>query len=66
MVYLSDEEFADLRRVSAETGASQSELIRRGLRTVLRDGPEVDGDLEGGAEARPGRRPMRWTSFGRH
>jgi Arc/MetJ-type ribon-helix-helix transcriptional regulator len=34
-VYLSDDEVEGLRRVAAETGASQSDLIRRGLRAVL-------------------------------
>ena len=33
-VYLSDEEAAALRRTAAETGRSQSELIREGVRMV--------------------------------
>jgi Arc/MetJ-type ribon-helix-helix transcriptional regulator len=35
-VYLSDEEAQALRRRAAETGQSQSELIRQGVRRVTR------------------------------
>lgn len=33
-MYLNDEEAAALRRAAAETGRSQSELIREGVRAV--------------------------------
>ena len=33
-VYLTDEEAAALQRVAAQTGRSQSELIREGVRVV--------------------------------
>ncbi len=35
-VYLSDEEWDSLRRAAAETGRSQSALIRDGVRRVTR------------------------------
>lgn len=66
MVYLSDEEFASLRRMSDETGATQTELIRRGLHTVLEQAPEAQLDYVTGTQDPRRSRPMRWTSFGRH
>lgn len=39
-VYLTDEEAAALRRVAGETGRSQSELIREGVRAVTAAGGE--------------------------
>jgi hypothetical protein len=61
-VYLSEQEAEGLRRVSAETGVSQSDLIRRGLRSVLGDpsGPRVFHSMGTGASG--GGRPRRWTS----
>lgn len=39
-VYLSEDEAAELRRVAAVTGKSQSELIREGVRHVVAQAPE--------------------------
>jgi Arc/MetJ-type ribon-helix-helix transcriptional regulator len=39
-VYLTDEEAAALQRVAAETGRSQSELIREGVQAVTSTGGE--------------------------
>jgi len=39
-VYLSDDEAAELRRVAAATGKSQSELIREGVRRICGEAPE--------------------------
>lgn len=39
-VYLSDDEAAELRRVSAATGKSQSELIREGVRRICGEAPK--------------------------
>ena len=61
-VYLSDDEVEGLRRVAAETGTSQSDLIRRGLRTVLGDAPSHRVFHSMGKGASGGRRPRRWTS----
>jgi Ribbon-helix-helix protein, copG family len=61
-VYLSDDEVEGLRRVAAETGASQSDLIRRGLRTVLGEPPADRVFHSAGTGASGGRRPRRWTS----
>jgi Arc/MetJ-type ribon-helix-helix transcriptional regulator len=38
-VYLSEEDAAELRRVAAVTGKSQSELIREGVRHVVDAAP---------------------------
>jgi hypothetical protein len=61
-VYLSDDEVEGLRRVAAETGASQSDLIRRGLRAVLGEPPSSRVFHSMGKGASGGRRPRRWTS----
>jgi hypothetical protein len=61
-VYLSDEEVEGLRRVSAETGASQSDLIRRGLRTVLGEPSTKRVFHSMGKGASGGGRLRRWTS----
>ncbi len=37
-VYLSEEEWESLRRAATESGRSQSELIREGVRRVTRTG----------------------------
>ncbi|MDQ2759492.1 MAG: ribbon-helix-helix domain-containing protein [Actinomycetota bacterium] len=65
-IYLSTDEAEGLRRVSAQTGTSESELIRRGLRTVLELAPQASAAP--GEESRSSRasRPRPWTSFGHH
>ena len=71
-VYFNDDEAEGLRRLAAMTGKSQAELIREGVRQLLREGPErvfrSMGKGEGSGEPRP-----RWSSdalrdktFGRH
>lgn len=65
MVYLSDDEAEGLRRVSEETGASPTDLIRRGLRTVLEQ-PAEAADAPTSDVVTGGNRPRRWTSFGLH
>ena len=61
-VYLTDEEVDGLRRVSAETGASQSDLIRRGLRTVLGEGSGTRTFHSMGSGSSGGKAQRRWTS----
>jgi hypothetical protein len=61
-VYLTDEEVEGLRRVSGETGASQSDLIRRGLDAILGQPPNPRVFHSLGSGASGGRRPRRWTS----
>jgi hypothetical protein len=39
-VYLDDDDTARLRRLQAETGRSQSELIREAIRALADDGDE--------------------------
>lgn len=39
-VYLSEDEAAELRRVSVVTGKSQSELIREGVRRICGEAPK--------------------------
>jgi hypothetical protein len=61
-VYLTDEEAEGLRRVAAETGTSQSELIRSGVRAVVGELPSGRAFHSMGSGASRGRRPRRWTS----
>lgn len=61
-VYLNEEEVEGLRRVSAETGASQSDLIRQGIRVVLGDPPVERVFHSMGKGASGNRGPGRWTS----
>jgi hypothetical protein len=61
-IYLSDEEIERLRRVSAETGVSQSELIRSGVRMVVGETPSARVFHSLGAGASGGRPRRRWTS----
>ncbi len=60
-VYLNEDEIEGLRRIGAETGKSQAELIREGVRVLLREGPERKfhsmGRGVGTGESRP-----RWSS----
>ena len=60
-VYLGEEELEGLRRLSAESGESQAELIREGVRRLLREGMERTfhsmGKGAGSGEARP-----RWDA----
>jgi Arc/MetJ-type ribon-helix-helix transcriptional regulator len=61
-VYLSDEEADGLRRVSAETGTSQSELIRAGVRAVI-GRPESERVFHSlGRGSSGGQRRRRWGS----
>ncbi|MGH3145960.1 MAG: CopG family transcriptional regulator [Rubrobacter sp.] len=59
-VYLNEDEAEGLRRLAAETGESRAELIREGVRRMLREGPERTfrsmGRGEGTGESRP-----RWN-----
>ncbi|QIN81793.1 ribbon-helix-helix protein, CopG family [Rubrobacter tropicus] len=56
-VYLEDEEAEGLRRLAAESGESQAELIREGVRRLLREGTERTfhsmGKGAGSGETRP-------------
>jgi hypothetical protein len=52
-VYLSDEEAEALRRRAAETGTSQSELIREGIRRVTGAGKRVFHSMGSGDSGEP-------------
>lgn len=60
-VYLNESEAEGLRLLSAATGESQAELIREGVRRMLREGPgrkfHSMGKGVGSGEPRP-----RWSS----
>jgi hypothetical protein len=60
-VYLNEDEAEGLRALAAATGESQAELIREGIRRLLRGGPERTfrsmGKGAGTGEPRP-----RWSS----
>jgi Ribbon-helix-helix protein, copG family len=58
-VYLNEDEIEGLRRAAAETGKSQAELIREGVRRLLREGPKrkFHSMSRGAGESRP-----RWSS----
>lgn len=62
-VYLGEEEVEGLRRLAAASGESQAELIREGVRRLLRGGEERKfhslGKGVGSGEVRP-----RWNSGG--
>lgn len=62
-VYLGEEEVEGLRRLAATSGESQAELIREGVRRLLREGEERKfhsmGKGVGTGETRP-----RWSSDG--
>ncbi len=64
--YLSTEEAEGLRRMAAQTGTSESDLIRRGLRTVLELTPETPARSSKRNEGSRASRPRPWTSFGQH
>lgn len=72
-VYLSDEEADALRRAASETGVSQSDLIREGVRAVVGGLPAKRVFHSMGSGASGGRGSRRWSSeevyekaFGRH
>ena len=56
-VYLNEEEAEGLRRLAASSGESQAELVREGVRRLLREGEERTfhsmGKGAGAGEARP-------------
>ncbi len=52
-VYLADEEAEALRRRAAETGRSQSELIREGIRRVTGMGKRVFHSMGSGDSGEP-------------
>lgn len=56
-MYLGEEEVEGLRRLAAASGESQAELIREGVRRLLREGAERTfhsmGKGVGSGEARP-------------
>ena len=60
-MYLGEEEVDGLRRLAAESGESQAELIREGVRRLLREGKTRTfhsmGKGVGSGEARP-----RWDA----
>lgn len=60
-VYFNEDEAEGLRRLAAETGESRAELIREGVRRLLREGSERTfrsmGKGAGSGEPRP-----RWNS----
>lgn len=62
-VYLGEEEAEGLRRLAAASGESQAELIREGVRRLLREGEERTfhsmGKGVGTGEVRP-----RWSPDG--
>jgi hypothetical protein len=60
-VYLSDDEVEGLRRLSAQTGASQSDLIRRGLQAVLGE-PPADRVFHSLGRGASGGGARRWSS----
>lgn len=70
-MYLGEEEAEGLRRLAAASGESQAELIREGVRRLLREGPERTfhsmGKGVGSGEARPrwGADAVREKTLGR-
>lgn len=70
-VYLNEDEAEGLRRLAAETGESRAELIREGVRRMLREGPARKfrsmGQGEGTGESRPRWNPeaLREKTLGR-
>lgn len=64
-IYLNEEEVEGLRRLAVTSGESQAELIREGVRRLLREGEERKfhsmGKGVGTGEARP-----RWSSDDLH
>ena len=71
-VYLNEEEVEGLRLLSGATGESQAELIREGVRRMLREGISRRfhsmGKGEGPGEPRPRWDPdaVREKTLGRH
>ncbi|MGH8884685.1 MAG: ribbon-helix-helix domain-containing protein [Egibacteraceae bacterium] len=61
-VYLSDEEAAELRRVSAVTGKSQSELIREGVRRICGEAPKRAFHSMGKGRGPGGPTPVTWDA----
>lgn len=70
-VYLGEEEVEGLRRLAAASGESQAELIREGVRRLLREGEERRfhsmGKGVGTGEVRPrwGTNDLRDKTLGR-
>ena len=61
-VYLSDEEAAALRRMSVQTGRSQADLLREGVRRVVEEAlPRVFHSM-GTGRSGGGEWPARWNS----
>jgi Arc/MetJ-type ribon-helix-helix transcriptional regulator len=60
-VYLEDEEADGIRRLAAETGKSQADLIREGVRRVLRRSPKRKFHSMGIGEATGKKRRAGWT-----
>jgi hypothetical protein len=71
-VYFSEDEVEGLRLLASATGESQAELIREGVRRLLREGVSRKfhsmGKGEGTGEPRPRWNPdaVREKMFGRH
>lgn len=61
-VYLSDEEAEGLRALSRSTGQSQAELIREGVRRLLRGKTARRTFHSMGKGAGDGTRPGRWDA----
>ena len=59
-VYLHEEEVEGLRLLSGATGVSQAELIREGVRWLLREGVSRKFHSMGKGEGTGGSRP-RWN-----
>jgi hypothetical protein len=70
-VYFSEDEVEGLRLLASATGESQAELIREGVRRMLREGVSREfhsmGKGEGTGEPRPRWNPdaLREKTFGR-
>ncbi len=56
-VYLTEEEAADLRRVSVREGRPQAELIREGLQRVIKELGEKPREFRSLGKGRGGGRP---------
>ena len=61
-MYLSDDEAEQLRALSRVTGRSQAELIREGVRRVLRGKVPKRTFHSMGQGASGGSRPRRWEA----
>ncbi len=62
-VYLTEEEAADLRRLSVREGRSQAELIRDGIRRVIDESGAPEREFRSLGKGRGGGQPYRpWTS----